>query len=165
MLREAYRKCGSVKGVEESTRAGTACTGCKVMLHSLFGEAPSNHYEKHETPQFGTTCKKPGSRIMKGFVLALGDSMQSTIYSSNGIAPQLGSCDADTKIEWHLLNHRGESVRNGQQMLRTNETFVFRTTEHALPNPFFGIFLLAFERANYGASRFNLYWGLPCIAG
>ena len=158
MLKAAHQKLGSLKAVEEATGAGSACTGCKVILQSLFGEAASSHYQLDQPPVVGSTCKKPGNRLMKGFVISTG-TLESTIYSSNGIAPQLGSCDADTPIEYLLLDHRGVPLIHRQALLKTNDTFTFSTKNEDIPRPFYGQFMLIFGRSNYGASRFNIYWG------
>jgi len=158
MLREAHRKCGSLKGVEEATRAGTGCCGCKVMLQSLFGEIPTSANHANENPIIGSTCKKPGNRVMKGFIVASG-GLQSSVYSSNGVAPALGACEANSNIEWLLLDHRAQLVARGTKQLQTNETFSFHTRDLKLPDPFFGIFVMAFDRSNYGGARFNIYWG------
>ena len=156
-LKRAYASCGSLAELEKQTKAGTECTGCKVILQSLFGERPSDQYKLNQVPEIGSSCKRPGHRVMKGFVIADGD-LESSIYSSNAVAPQLGNCDADTPIEFALVDHRGQVVAQGRDVLKTNDTFVFNTVDHKLPRPFFGMFLLAFERSNYGASRFNVYW-------
>jgi hypothetical protein len=158
MLKAAYAKLGSLKAVEEATGAGNACTGCKVILHSLFGEAASDHYNLAQAPVVGSTCKKPGNRIMKGFIVA-NDELESTVYSSNGVAPQFSDCDADTEIEYLLLDHRGQPVLHRKSALKTNETFVFDTRKENFPRPLYGQFLLVFGRSNYGASRFNIHWG------
>jgi bacterioferritin-associated ferredoxin len=158
MLKSVHAKLGSLKAVEDATGAGKACTGCKVILQSLFGEAASDDYHLDESPVVGSTCKKPGNRLMKGFIVADGN-LESTVYSSNGIAPQLGNCDADTPIEYLLLDHRGVPVLHRKSTLKTNQTFVFDTRKEDFPRPFYGQFMLIFGRSNYGASRFNIYWG------
>lgn len=157
VLKEAYKKCGSLKKVEETTRAGTGCTGCQVVLHSLFGEEPSNQYTVGMDPTIGTSCVKPGNKTMKGLVVANGD-IESTIYSSNGVAPQLGSCDSTASMEYMLIDHRGVPVHRGSQKVATNETFKFETRNLDLPRPFYGMFFLTLDRKNFGAARFNIYW-------
>lgn len=158
MLRKAHKECGSLKALEEKTRVGTGCTGCKVILQSLFGETPSDHYKLDQSPAFGSSCRRPGSRVMHGFVISDGN-LESKVYSSNGVAPQLGDCNADSEIAYALVDHRGVPILQRTQKLRTNETFIFATEKENIPRPFFGMFLLAFDRSNYGASRFNVYWG------
>jgi hypothetical protein len=158
MLKSMHSKLGSLKAVEDATGAGKSCGGCKVILQALFREAASNDYNLEESPLVGSACKKPGNRLMKGFIVADGN-LESTVYSSNGIAPQLGACDADTPIEYLLLDHRGVPLLHRQGILKTNQTFVFDTRKEELPRPFYGQFMLIFGRSNYGASRFNIYWG------
>jgi len=157
-LRQAYCKYGSLKGVEEHTKAGTGCTGCKVILHSLFGEAASDHYEhEKEAPSHGTSCSKPGSRTMKGFIVA-DDNLESLVYSSNAVAPQLGKCDASAEVEFTLFDHKGLPILMRKQQVSTNETFVFDTRKEKLDRPFHGMFSYTMNRSNFGASRFNIYW-------
>lgn len=156
-LKRAYAQCGSLAELEKQTKVGSECTGCKVILQSLFGEIPSDQYKLSEQIEAGSTCKKPGHRVMKGFVIADGE-LESSIYSSNAVAPQFGNCDADTPIEYALVDHKGQVLIQRQDVLKTNDTFVFNTKDFDLPRPFFGMFLLAFNRSNYGASRFNVYW-------
>jgi hypothetical protein len=157
-LKRSYKACGSLKGVEAATRAGTGCKGCKVILHSLFGETPTESADQQYTnPLIGTACAKPGNRIMKGLVIADGE-LESTIYSSNAVAPQLGECDSSTPIEYALVDHRGKPVLVRQGFLKTNETFVFDTRQEDIPRPFYGMFFLSINRSNFGASRFNIYW-------
>jgi hypothetical protein len=158
MLKNLHAKLGSLKAVEDATNAGKSCAGCKVILHALFGEAASDDYHLDQKPEIGSSCKRPGSRVMKGFIVADGN-LESTVYSSNGIAPQLGNCDAETSIEYILLDHRGIPVIHRQATLKTNQTFIFDTRKEDLVRPFFGQFMLIFARSNYGASRFNIYWG------
>lgn len=159
-LREAYAECGSLSELEKKTRAGTGCSGCKVILHALFNEKPSEAYQNaiDNTAVVGSACKKPGHRIMKGFVVA-NNPLQSIVYSSNAVAPQFGECDGSAKIEYLLLDQRGAPVIHRTQDLATNETFVFDTSKENLPNPFVGMFILVYDRSNLGASRFNIYWG------
>jgi hypothetical protein len=158
MLKSVYAKLGSLKAVEDATGAGKSCAGCKVILQALFGEAATDDYDLEESPIVGSACKKPGSRLMKGFIVADGN-VESTVYSSNGIAPQLGNCDAETPIEYLLLDHRGVPLLHRTSILKTNQTFVFDTRKEEIPRPFYGQFMLVFGRSNYGASRFNIYWG------
>lgn len=159
-LREAYAKHGSLKAVEEATKVGKGCTGCKVILHSLFGEAATDHYheEKHKEDQsMGSACSKPGSRTMKGFIVA-DDNLESVVYSSNAVAPQLGKCDSSATVEFALFNHKGLPVLMRSQKIATNETFIFDTRKEKLERPFHGMFSYTMDRSNYGASRFNIYW-------
>lgn len=157
MLKEAYKKHGSLKAVEAATRVGSACTGCKVILHSLFGEAPSDHYAGIPAAASGSLCLQPGHRTMKGFIIA-NDQLESAVYCSNAVAPQLGDCDSTTKIDWTLVDHRGTPVIMDSKTMRTNETFVFDTRKVNLPRPFIGMFFVTLDRSNVGASRFNIYW-------
>jgi hypothetical protein len=157
MLKEAYKKCGSLQKVEELTKAGTGCTGCQVVLQSLFGETPTNHYVSGVDTIVGTSCVKPGSRTMKGLIVANND-LESTVYASNGISPQLGKCDTTTQVEYALIDHRGRPVHRGTEEVATNATFKFETHTLDIERPFYGMFLLTLGRANFGAARFNVYW-------
>lgn len=156
-LKAAYKKHGSLKAVEAATKVGSACTGCKVILQSLFNEVPSDAYNLDQPPSLGTACSKPGHRTMKSFIIANG-TVESTVVSSNAVAPQFGDCDSSTEIKYTLLNHRGEPVLSRKQNIKTNETFTFKTVDEDLPRPFYGMFLLELGRQNFGASRFNVYW-------
>ncbi len=157
-LLAAYRKEGSVAGVQKLTRAGTACGGCRVMLESMFGQTPE------EINEFGTggipgatACVKPGARVMKCFIAA-DDRLESTVFSSNAVPPQLIDCDSTIPIEYALLNSEGKAVLHRKEIIKTNQTFVFDTRREALPRPFYGMFLYLLGRSNYGASRFNVAW-------
>jgi bacterioferritin-associated ferredoxin len=159
-LKDAYRRCGSLKEVEQQTRAGTGCAGCKIILHELFQEQPEDQYNLAKQPTIGTLCSKPGNYSMKGFVIANG-TIESRVYASNGVAPQLGDCDSTTPIEYALLDHMGQPVLKEHRMLAKNETFVFDTSKLDLPRPFYGIFNMNLGRSNIGAARFNIYWITP----
>lgn len=156
-LKAAHAKYGSLKAVEEQTNVGRACTGCKVILEALFGETPETAYKEAYTPSHGTSCVKPGQRSMKGFVISDGD-LESTIFSSNAIAPQLGPCDATTNYRYALFDQNGVPVYMGMQTVKTNETFIFETKGLKLPRPFIGQFAINLDRGNLGGARFNIYW-------
>jgi BFD-like [2Fe-2S] binding domain len=156
-LKAAYNKLGSLKAVEQCTRAGTACTGCKIILQSLFNETPTDGSAKYFSDTSGSTCLKPGNKIMKGFVIADGN-LESRVFSSNGVAPQLGNCDSTTPVDWALLNHKGEVVAAESTLMKTNETFVFDTRKINIIRPFYGMFFLSMQRSNFGASRFYISW-------
>jgi hypothetical protein len=128
-----------------------------VILNSLFNEEVSDPNNLNTTPTIGSSCVKPGQRTMKGFIVADG-TLESRVCSSNAVAPQLGDCDSTTSASYALVDHEGKLVLERQVTLRTNETFSFDTRNENLPRPFYGMFLLTFERSNYGASRFNIYW-------
>ena len=156
-LKKAYKKYGSLKMVEEVTKAGTECTGCKVILKSLFGEDASDHYQAHMTPSTGTSCVKPGQHTQKAFIIA-DEHLESTVYSSNAVAPQLGDCSTKGEIEYALLDHKGVPVLMQKEIIDTNQTFVFDTRKVNIPRPFYGLFLLSYSRSNMAASRFNVHW-------
>ena len=157
-LKRLYKETGSsLKALEEATNVGLGCGGCRIVLQSLFGETPSDINQVDQADIVGSSCVKPGSRTMKGFVIA-NEHFESTISSSNCVAPQLGQCDSTTKLEYALVDHRGEPVVHKKKTVSTNETFIFRTEEEDLKRPFYGIFMLTFDRSNYGASRFNIHW-------
>jgi hypothetical protein len=157
-LLECHRRCGSLKAVQEETGAGTACGGCRIILQSLFGEAPQE-ISDIDSPGIpgATVCLKPGARVMKGFIVA-NEHLESTIYSSNAVPPQFADCDSTIEIEYAVLNHQGIPILARKERIKTNETFVFDTRRENLPRPFYGQFIYAIGRSNYGASRFNVYW-------
>jgi hypothetical protein len=156
-LREAHKQLGCLKKVEEATRAGQGCTGCQVVLNAMFGEAPTNTHVKGLNPSLGSSCFKPGAKVMKGFIIST-DELESTVYSSNAVAPALSDCDATTNIDYAVLDHRGFLIHSATATVATNATFSFDTTSITLPQPFFGMFVMSLERANVGASRFNICW-------
>lgn len=156
-LNKLYSELGSVAAVEEATRVGLGCGGCRAIIHSMFNEAPSDINRLDVKPISGTSCVKPGSRIMKGFVIS-DDQFESSIFSSNAVAPQLGACDSTANIEYTLLNQYGLPVLNNSLKIKTNETFKFHTENLNLPKPFYGMFIYTLDRANFGSSRFNIYW-------
>lgn len=155
-LKESYRRHRSLRVLQDETRAGMGCGGCRVILHSLFDEEPTEINETDVPPALGTSCLKPGSRIMKGFIISDGN-LESTVYSSNAIAPQLGDCDSTSRIHFALLDHRGAPIIVKEQTVLTNETFIFETSGLDLPRPFYGMFVYALDRSNFGATRFNIY--------
>jgi len=156
-LKEARQKYGSLKAVQDVTRVGNGCRGCRASLSALFQEDVAAH-NRIDSPQTKTsTCVKPGQKLMTGFVIADGN-LESRIVSCNAIAPQLGECDSTTQLSYALLNHKAEVVLQNNALVKTGETFTFDTRKHALPRPFFGTFLLALGRENFGASRFNVQW-------
>jgi bacterioferritin-associated ferredoxin len=158
MLRDKHCETGSLKNLQKCTKAGTGCGGCRAVLHSMFDEEIEDMYENTIKSEIGTPCVKPGSRIMTSFVIANGE-IESKIYSSNAVAPQLGDCDSTTAYDYVVLNQRGQLIYQKQGVTKTNETFGFDTRELELPRPFYGMFLLGLGRGNYGASRFNVQWG------
>lgn len=158
-LKESYQRCGSLRAVQDETRAGTACGGCRIILESLFKEKPDeiNNLEKIAADPNATLCFRPGNRVMKGFIVADGQ-LESTVYSSNAVPPQFGDCNSTMEVAYALLDHRGQVVLHNQEVLATNQTFIFNTKDHQLPRPFYGLFLYAIGRGNYGSSRFNICW-------
>lgn len=140
------------------TRAGTGCGGCRILLESMFGQAPDeiNRIEPTQIPG-ATSCVKPGTRVMKSFIIADGQ-LDSTVFSSNAVPPQLIDCDSTTPIAYALLNSEGQPVLHREEVIKTNQTFVFDTRRENLAHPFYGMFLFALGRSNFGASRFNVAW-------
>lgn len=157
MVKEAHAKAGSVKAMQEQTKIGNACGGCRVLLHTLFNEAPSDINSVEAKPTFGSACSKPGSRVMKGLVIA-NEHLDSVIYSSNAVAPQLGECDASMPIQYALVDHRAQPIIVREAVVKTNEIFIFDTRKENIPRPFIGMFLYGIGRSNYGSSRFNIHW-------
>ncbi|MEY4667328.1 MAG: hypothetical protein RL518_27 [Pseudomonadota bacterium] len=157
MLRDTHRKLGCLQEVERVTRAGQGCSGCQVVLQSMFGETPSDTHTDGLNPMVGSSCFKPGTKLMKGFIVS-SDELESTVYSSNGVAPALGGCDASMDVEYAVVDHQGSVVLSNSVRLSTNETFSFDTASAPLPKPFYGMFVMQLGRANVGASRFNIFW-------
>ncbi len=156
-LVDAYERLGSLKALEQELNIGRACGGCKVVLESLFGEQSSDINAMESGATGHLSCVQPGSRIMKGFVIST-DELDTKIYSSNAVAPQLGDCDSSAQLEYLIIGPNGVPVIHQSQLVKTNETFLLDTAELDLPKPFFGMFHLVFDRSNFGASRFNMYW-------
>ena len=157
-LREAYKRCGSLAKMQDETKVGRACRGCNVVLQALFGEeATGDILGIDRAVKSGTACMQPGSKVMKGFVIA-NDQLDSVVYSSNAVAPQLGACDSSTPVEYSLIDAVGNVVFHRHTTINTNETFVFDTRNEDLPRPFYGMFYMSLGRGNLGASRFNIYW-------
>jgi len=137
-------------------RVGLACGGCRAMLHHHFGGslAQINDF----SVEMGTTsCAKPGSRVMKGFI-ASGSLMESHIFSCNAVPLQLGECDAGTDAEFVIYNHAGKPILARKYRIETGETFHFDTALSRLPRPFYGMVTLSISRGNLGPSRFNVSW-------
>jgi bacterioferritin-associated ferredoxin len=157
-LTEEHRRAGSLAGVQTATRAGTGCGGCRALLESMFGQAPLEINQLDAGGIAGATaCVKPGERVMKSFIVA-DNQLESRVYSSNAVPPQLGNCDSTTPVEYTLLNSHGKAVLRRQVTVQTNETFLFDTRREQLHRPFYGMFLYSLGRSNYGASRFNVAW-------
>ncbi len=156
-LVEAHKKCGSLAQLEETTRAGRGCGGCRVVLQSLFGGRHSDVVDFDKVASQGTLCVKPGHKVMKGFVVA-NEHLESSVFSSNCVAPQLGTCDTTTRIEYGLIDHKGTPVLHRHEVVPTNATFRFDTKNEDIPRPFYGMFFLTLDRENVGAARFNIYW-------
>jgi hypothetical protein len=153
-----HRRCGSLAKVQDETRAGKACGGCRIILQSLFNEAPQEINAIDSGHIAGATvCLKPGLRVMKAFIVS-DDKLESSIYSSNAVPPQFADCDSTMPIEYAVLDHQGGTVLHRKESLKTNETFVFDTRNEKLPKPLYGTFIYLLGRSNYGASRFNVYW-------
>jgi len=156
-LREGHEKFGSLKALQKATNIGNGCGGCRASLCSLFQEEVDDINRLDTAPMRGSTCVKPGQRLMTGFIIADGN-LESRVVSCNAIAPQLGDCNSTTPIGYALLNHKAEVMLQGDRVIKTGETFSFDTRDHNLPRPFFGTFVLSLGRENFGASRFNIQW-------
>lgn len=158
-LLEAYGRCGSLAQVQAETRAGNNCGGCRLLLESMFGEATGEIMALRGSPLTNPRfCNKPGTRIMKGFVIA-DHELDTRVYASNGVPPQFGGQDTTIPIEYVLLDDSGRRVAGRAEEWKTNETFCFDTSAIDIPRPLHGMFLLMLGRVNYGAARFNLVWG------
>ncbi|MDB5104283.1 MAG: hypothetical protein JWP91_1972 [Fibrobacteres bacterium] len=157
-LDASYKRCGSLAGVQAETRVGTNCGGCRLLLESMFGEAPGDILAMRGSPLTNSRfCVKPGTRIMKGFVAA-DHELDTLIYASNGVPPQFGNQDTTIPVEYALLDANGRRVTGRRFEWRTGETFCFDTSKVDIPRPLYGMFLFQIGRENYGASRFNLVW-------
>lgn len=156
-LKELHNQYGSLKVLQEKTGVGNGCGGCRLGLNAIFNEETADINKLDHKPIVGSSCSKPGSRLMKGFVIADGN-LESTIYSANCTAPQLGNCDSSTTVSYGLVDGSGKLVFERQATLKTNETFIFETKNEILPRPFYGMFLMNLGRQNFGAARFNIYW-------
>jgi bacterioferritin-associated ferredoxin len=158
-LEDAHRRCGSVAKLQDETRVGTNCGGCRLLLESMFGEAPDEIMALRGSPLTNPRfCNKPGVRIMKGFVIA-DHELDTRVYASNGVPPQFGGQDTTIPIEYALLDAQGRRVAGRTLEWKTHETFCFDTALADIPRPLHGMFLLKLGRVNYGAARFNLVWG------
>ncbi|OAI57035.1 hypothetical protein AYO49_03000 [Verrucomicrobiaceae bacterium SCGC AG-212-N21] len=157
-LRAAYAKHGTLTAMQEATRAGLGCGGCRAILQHHFGETPIEVSDLSEDHHRGATlCVKPGNRIMKCFI-GSSSLFESRAFSCNAVPLQLGSCDATTAIEYTIYNQAGKPILSRSEELGTSRTFLFDTERERLPRPFFGMIAYRLERQNYGASRLNVAW-------
>jgi bacterioferritin-associated ferredoxin len=157
-LREAHARLGSLAAVQKETRVGSKCGGCRLILENMFGENPEEILNLGgRDPARSNLCVRPGRHVMKGFVAA-NHRLDTVIYSSNAVPPQFGAQDSSIPVEYMLLDMAGKPVIHRSKTFRTHETFCFDTRKEPIPRPFYGMFLFAIGRANYGASRFNTVW-------
>ncbi len=156
-LTAAYKHYGSLRALQSATRIGTACGGCRLDLHALFGEDPADINESERLARLGPGCVAAGNKLMSGFIVADG-SLESSVHSSNAVAHQLGNHDATAVVSYAVISADGTPIIERRGVLETNATFAFRTIEETLPRPFYGMFLLNYGRGNFGASRFNIQW-------
>jgi hypothetical protein len=127
-----HSRCGNLAKVQDETKAGKVCGGCRIILQSLFGELP----QEVDSPDHGgvagaTICLKPGSRVMKAFIVS-DDKLESSVYSSNAVPPQFADCNSTMPIEYAVFDHQGNTVLHRKESLKTNETFVFDITKNFL---------------------------------
>lgn len=155
-LQQSVKTHGTLEQMQEATRVGLACGGCRAMLHHHFGGGLSE-INDFSIESGGTSCLKPGQRWMKGFI-ASSSLFESHLYSCNIVPLQMGECDADTDAEFVIHNQEGRAIYSRTQRVRTGETFHFDTARARLPRPFFGMASLILERKNLGSSRFNVSW-------
>jgi bacterioferritin-associated ferredoxin len=156
-LREAYARLGSLSALQQETRAGTKCGGCRFLLESMFGEAPDEILNLNQDGARRNICVRPGNLVMKGFVVA-DHRLDTVVYSSNAVPPQFAEHDMGMPIEYMLLDMAGKPILHRAANLATNETFCFDTRKENLPRPLYGMLLLQIGRANYGAARYNSVW-------
>lgn len=157
-LRADYTTYGSLARMQDATRVGMQCGGCRALLHHHFGETPVEISDlSHDDQRGATVCVKPGNRVMKCFI-ASSSLLESRAFSSNAVPLQLGECDSSMTAEFTLYNHLGKPIMTRRQPLATGETFSFDTALERLPRPFYGMIAYRLERKNYGASRLNVAW-------
>lgn len=157
-LQAAHEKYGTLVKMQEATRVGMQCGGCRALLHHHFGEAPTEISDLSEDDHRGATvCVKPGNRVMKCFI-ASSSLLESRAFSCNAVPLQLGVCDASMTAEFTVYNHLGRPLINRREHIPTGGTFVFDTEKERLPRPFYGMIAYRLERSNYGASRLNVAW-------
>lgn len=160
-LRQKHRELGSLNAVLTETKAGSACFGCRGVIHAMFGETTDDLYDNNLNPSVGSPCVKPGEKTMTCFIVANGD-LESRIFSCNATAPQLGYCDSSTPYEFAIFSPLGKNMLYRKGVVATGETFQFDTRSIDLPRPFHGMFVMRLGRENYGASRMNVQWGNEC---
>ncbi len=156
-LREAHGRLGSLSALQQETRAGTKCGGCRFLLESMFGETPDEILDLDRDGGRRNICVRPGKHVMKGFVVA-DHRLDTVVYSSNAVPPQFAEHDMGMPIEYMLLDAAGKPILHRAAILGTNETFCFDTRKENLPRPLYGMLLLQIGRANYGGARFNSVW-------
>lgn len=155
-LKQGLAEHGTLDRMQEAMRVGMACGGCRAMLHHHFGGGVA-HINDFSVGAGGTTCAKPGSRTMKGFI-ASSSLMESHIFSCNAVPLQLGACDAGTDAEFVIYNHLGRPIYSRKHHVASGETFHFDTALARLPRPFYGMVTYSISRGNLGPSRFNVSW-------
>jgi len=157
-LQGAMEAHGSLAKMQEKTRVGLGCGGCRAMLQHHFGGDQAEIYDLAADAQRGATvCMKPGNRPMKGFI-ASSSLLESHVFSCNAVPLQLGTCDATVDVEFAIYNQQGRPIYARQHRVPTNETFHFDTARANLPRPFYGMATYTLGRQNCGASRFNVSW-------
>lgn len=157
-LQRALEIHGDFRSLQQATKVGLGCGGCRAMLHHHFGEVPVEINDfSADASRGATSCMKPGNRTMKGFI-ASSSLLESHVFSCNAVPLQLGSCDATMNVEFAIYNQQGRPVFIRRQRVSTAETFHFDTALAKLPRPFYGMATYTLERQNYGASRFNVSW-------
>lgn len=156
-LRDAHARLGSLSALQQETRAGTKCGGCRFLLESMFSESPDEILNLNREGGRKNVCVRPGKHLMKGFVVA-DHRLDTAVYASNAVPPQFAEHDMGMPIEYMLLDMAGKPIIHRAAVLGTNETFGFDTRKENLPRPLYGMLLLQIGRANYGAARYNSVW-------
>lgn len=157
-LRILHQEHGSLAKMQEASRIGLACGGCRALLEYHFGEAPVEIMDlTHDKIPGATVCVKPGDRVMKCFI-ASSSLLESRAYSCNAVPPQLGQCDTSMTVELTIYNHLGRPLLTRIQHVATGGTFTFDTEAERLPRPFYGMIAYRLNQRNYGASRLNVAW-------
>jgi hypothetical protein len=156
-LRDAHARLGSLSALQQETRAGTKCGGCRFLLESMFGESPDEILNLDQQGSRRNICVRAGKHVMKGFVVA-DHRLDTVVYASNAAPPQFPGHDMGMPIEYMLLDMAGKPIIHRAAVLATNETFCFDTRKENLPRPLYGMLLLQIGISNYGAALYNSVW-------
>lgn len=156
-LKALQGELGTLEAIQEKTKVGMGCGGCRPLLHHHFGTETKELADFTLKESDATLCVKPGNRVMKAFI-ASSSLLESRLFSSNGVPLQLGDCDSGMTINLAIYSATGKMIYSREQALVTGETFVFDTMRAGLPRPFYGMVAYTIQRQNYGGGRLNVAW-------